>query len=86
MSASGLLKFPILRLDDWSTWGRWFEAAGLTTPPLPGPVLNRASMLIDAAIDGQGVTLARTAHAALHGRSDQPVSAAGSVWSPKGRA
>jgi hypothetical protein len=29
-----------------------------------GPALNRASMLIDAAIDGQGIALARTALAA----------------------
>src|SRR5262249_48942363 len=27
-----LLKFPLLRLNDWSTWNRWFEAAGITTP------------------------------------------------------
>ena len=31
---------------------------------VPGPVLNRASMLIDAAVDGQGIALARTALAA----------------------
>jgi LysR family glycine cleavage system transcriptional activator len=29
-----------------------------------GPVLNRASMVIDAAVDGQGVALARTTLAA----------------------
>jgi LysR family glycine cleavage system transcriptional activator len=75
-SASDLLKYPLLRLDDWTTWGRWFEAAGVTTPVMPGPVLNRASMLIDAAIDGQGVALARTALAAwdiVHGRLVRPV-------------
>src|SRR5436305_9803012 len=53
--ASDLLKFPLLRLDDWSTWSRWFDAAGMPNPVLRGPVLNQASMLIDAAIDGQGV-------------------------------
>jgi hypothetical protein len=26
-----------------------------------GPVMNRASMVIDAAVDGQGIALARTA-------------------------
>jgi LysR family glycine cleavage system transcriptional activator len=75
-SASDLLKFPLLRLDDWSNWGRWFDAAGLTTQATPGPVLNRASMLIDAAVDGQGIALARTALAALdliHGRLVRPV-------------
>jgi LysR family glycine cleavage system transcriptional activator len=76
-SASDLLKFPLLRLDDWSNWGRWFDAAGLTTQATPGPVLNRASMLIDAAVDGQGVALARTALASLdliHGRLVRPVA------------
>jgi len=76
-SAADLLKFPLLRLDDWTNWGRWFEAAGVTTPPMPGPVLNRASMLIDAAIEGQGIGLARTALAAwdiIHGRLVRPVN------------
>jgi LysR family transcriptional regulator, glycine cleavage system transcriptional activator len=74
--AEDLLGFPLLRLDDWTNWGRWFEATGLNTPATPGPVLNRASMLIDAAIDGQGVALARTALAAwdiIHGRLVRPV-------------
>ena len=50
--ASDLLRFPLLRLDDWKTWARWFDTAGVTTPVVPGPVLDRASMLIDAAVDG----------------------------------
>ena len=92
MSAADLLKFPLLRLDDWTTWGRWFEPAGVTTPATPGPVLNRASMLIDAAVDGQGVALARTALAAwdiIHGRLVRPVdvslAVANTYWivSPK---
>ena len=61
---SDLLKFPLLRLEDWSTWSRWFDAAGVSNPVAHGPVLNQASMLIDAAINGQGVALARTALAA----------------------
>lgn len=76
LSAADLLKLPLLRLDDWTNWGRWFEAAGVVTPPIAGPVINRASMLIDAAIDGQGVALARTALAAwdlVHGRLVRPV-------------
>jgi LysR family glycine cleavage system transcriptional activator len=63
-TASELLKFPLLRLDDWKTWTRWFEAAGVTDPVAHGPILNRASMLIDAAVDGHGVALARTVLAA----------------------
>jgi LysR family transcriptional regulator, glycine cleavage system transcriptional activator len=74
--ASDLLKFPLLHLDDWKTWMRWFDAAGVTDPVPHGPVLNRASMLIDAAVDGQGVALARTALAAwdlVHGRLVKPI-------------
>jgi LysR family transcriptional regulator, glycine cleavage system transcriptional activator len=76
VSAADLLRFPLLRLDDWTTWGHWFEAAGVAAPAKPGPILNRASMLIDAAIDGQGVALARTALAAwdiIHRRLVRPV-------------
>jgi LysR family glycine cleavage system transcriptional activator len=74
-TASDLLKFPLLRLDDWSTWTKWFEAAGVTDPVAHGPVLNRASMLIDAAVDGQGIALARTTLAAwdlINGRLVRP--------------
>ena len=75
--ASDLLKFPLLRLDDWNNWARWFEAAGVPADPLAhGPVLNRASMLIDAAVDGQGIALARTALAAwdlINGRLVRPI-------------
>jgi LysR family transcriptional regulator, glycine cleavage system transcriptional activator len=71
-----LLKFPLLRLNDWSGWSRWFDAAGVSNPVMRGPVLNQASMLIDAAIDGQGVALARTALAAwdlINGRLVAPI-------------
>jgi LysR family glycine cleavage system transcriptional activator len=60
-------------------WARWLEAAGVANPdPSQGPILNRASMVIDAAVDGQGVALARTTLAAwdlLNGRLVQPFSA-----------
>jgi LysR family transcriptional regulator, glycine cleavage system transcriptional activator len=71
-----LLKFPLLRLEDAKNWTRLFEAAGVKAAVGPGPVLNRASMLIDAAIDGQGVALARTALAAwdlVNGRLVRPI-------------
>jgi LysR family transcriptional regulator, glycine cleavage system transcriptional activator len=74
--ASDLLTFPLLRLEGWTTWSKWFEAAGVSAPPRGGPVLNQASMLIDAAIDGQGIALARTTLAAwdlLHGRLVIPI-------------
>ena len=74
--ASDLLELPLLRLDGWKTWTRWFDAAGVADPVLRGPVLDSASMLIDAAVDGQGVALARTSLAArnlIDGRLVRPV-------------
>ncbi len=74
--AADLLKFPLLRLEDAKNWTRLFKAAGVKATVGPGPVLNRASILIDAAIDGQGIALARTALAAwdlINGRLVRPV-------------
>ena len=71
-----VLRHPLLHLDDRTYWPRWLEAAGVRAEgPLQGPVMNRASMLIDAAIDGQGIALARTALAAgdlIAGRLAKP--------------
>ena len=62
---SDVLKFPLIYLDDRKDWTQWLEAVGVVGAELPhGPVLNRASMVIDAAIDGQGIALARTTLAA----------------------
>jgi LysR family transcriptional regulator, glycine cleavage system transcriptional activator len=70
------LKHPLLHLDDWKDWSRWLEAADLAdADALHGPVLNRASMIIDAAVDGQGIALARTTLAAgdlINGRLVRP--------------
>jgi LysR family transcriptional regulator, glycine cleavage system transcriptional activator len=75
-----LLRLPLLRLSDESEWPRWLEAAGVAGAPAAlGPVMNRASMVIDAAIDGQGVALARTTLAAadlLAGRLVRPFATA----------
>jgi LysR family glycine cleavage system transcriptional activator len=72
-----ILKFPLLHLNDHKAWSRWFDAAGVSDPELArGPVMNRDSMLIDAAVDGQGVALARTTLAAwdlINGRLIRPV-------------
>ncbi len=69
-------KFPLLHLDARSDWPRWLEAAGVSGADVSrGPVMNRASMLIDAAIDGQGIALARSALAAwdlINGRLVRP--------------
>jgi LysR family transcriptional regulator, glycine cleavage system transcriptional activator len=75
-----VLKFPLLHLDRREDWGRWLDAAGVACPDLShGPIMNRASMLIDAAIDGQGIALARSALAAwdlINGRVVRPFATA----------
>jgi LysR family glycine cleavage system transcriptional activator len=73
---SDLLKLPLLHLDDSKAWSQWFDAASVTGAEMShGLVLNRASMLIDAAVDGQGFALARTTLAAwdlINGRLARP--------------
>jgi LysR family glycine cleavage system transcriptional activator len=74
---SDMLKFSLLHLDeDRKAWSKWFDAAGIADIKMShGLVLNRASMLIDAAVDGQGVALARTTLAAwdlINGRLAKP--------------
>jgi LysR family glycine cleavage system transcriptional activator len=60
-----LTSFKLLHLDNREAWSKWFDAAGVSDVEIArGPVLDRASMLIDAAVDGQGIALARTALAA----------------------
>ncbi len=62
-------------------WRAWTDAAGLADPAVAdidvrrGPRFNQASMAIEAAVDGVGVALARTALASLDlaaGRLVQP--------------
>jgi LysR family transcriptional regulator, glycine cleavage system transcriptional activator len=73
---SDILKFPLLHLDARSDWAVWLENAGVIGADVSrGPIMNHASMLIDAAIDGQGIALARTVLAAwdlVHGRLVRP--------------
>src|SRR5258708_33370012 len=73
---SVLRKSPVLHLENRKAWSQWFDAAGVAAGELShGLTLNRASMLIDAAVDGQGVALARTTLAAwdlINGRLARP--------------
>ena len=76
---SDVLKFPLLHLDDREAWSKWLGAAGIDAELSQGPVLNRASMVIDAAVDGQGIALARTTLAAwdlINGRLVRPFAEA----------
>jgi len=63
-------------VDDRKDWTQWLEAAGVHGVELAhGPVLNRVTMAIDAAVDGQGIVLARTTLAAtdlINGRLLRP--------------
>jgi LysR family transcriptional regulator, glycine cleavage system transcriptional activator len=62
---SDLGRFTLLHVSDRQGWQQWLDFAGVDgVDPSRGPVVNHASMAIDAAVDGQGVTLARTALAA----------------------
>ena len=74
-----VLKFRLLSLDGSKEWSRWLDVAGVVDAnPSRGLVLNHASMLLDAAIDGQGIALARTTLAAgdlLNGRLIRPFAA-----------
>ena len=65
LTAADVLNLPLLHLDDHSGWQRWLESAEVNAPKyLQGVVLNRASMVIDAAINGQGIGLTRSTLAA----------------------
>ncbi len=79
----GALKTPadlkgraLLHVTDRRDWDRWLEAAGASkVDAARGPVFSQASMAIDAAADGQGIALARSALAAydlLNGRLVRP--------------
>jgi LysR family glycine cleavage system transcriptional activator len=71
-----ILKFPLIHLDSRQDWTKWLLSVGIRdADAMHGPVLNRASMVIDAAINGQGIALARTTLAAwdlINGRLVRP--------------
>jgi LysR family transcriptional regulator, glycine cleavage system transcriptional activator len=73
---SDILKYPLIHMDSRADWSKWLQAAGLEDAAvIHGPVLNRASMVIDAAINGQGIALARTTLSAwdlINGRLVRP--------------
>jgi LysR family transcriptional regulator, glycine cleavage system transcriptional activator len=75
-----ILKFPLLHLDTREDWAVWLDSAGVAGADVSrGSIMNHASMLIDAAIDGQGIALARTVLAAwdlVHGRLVRPFAQA----------
>ncbi|HEY2395670.1 MAG TPA: transcriptional regulator GcvA [Rudaea sp.] len=59
-----LARVPLLRIRNQS-WAPWFAAAGVNqTEPRRGPVFNDSELALQAAIQGQGVVLARGSLAA----------------------
>jgi LysR family glycine cleavage system transcriptional activator len=64
-SPADLARRTLLHVNDRRDWSKWLEAAQVAGVDADhGPIFNQASMAIDAAIDGQGIALARTALAA----------------------
>ena len=55
-----LARHTLLRSDDeW--WKPWFDAVGLDWPePSRGPVFNDSALMLQAAVEGQGIALARS--------------------------
>ena len=74
---SALQALPLLR-SPLEPWAPWFSAAGLAWPePASGPRFADLGLLIEAAVSGQGVALARPtlARHALDGGALVPLSA-----------
>ncbi len=58
--AADLGRVPLIHDDDYSHWRTWLTAAGLSNVNAErGTIFTDASMLLEAAIAGQGVALAR---------------------------
>jgi len=77
---SDLNRFTLIHVSDrqgWSSrlgWGQWLDFAGVSgVDSSHGLALDQASMAIDAAVDGQGVVLTRTALAAWDLIGGRPV-------------
>lgn len=64
-SPADLKHHTLLHINERRDWAKWLEAADVTDVDFTrGPVFSQASMAIDAAIDGRGIALARSALAA----------------------
>lgn len=59
MSPQDLSRATLLR-NPWTPWVRWFNAVGLDWPePTKGPLYSDSTLLLRAALEGQGVALGR---------------------------
>ncbi len=57
-SPADLMQEKLLRSYRSDEWPRWFAAAGLEAPPIRGTVFDSSWMMVDTAIQGDGVALA----------------------------
>ena len=75
-----LARFPLLHLELRDAWEEWLQAANVEGVNLGrGHIFNQASLAIDAAVDGQGIALSRSALSArdlLAGRLVRPFALA----------
>jgi LysR family transcriptional regulator of beta-lactamase len=55
---SALLAETLLRSYRAADWPDWFAAAGLSPPPIRGPVFDSSWVMVEAAMQGIGVALA----------------------------
>ena len=55
---SELAQFRLVTTDD-EPWTPWLKAAGVRLPEPTGPLFNDAAMMVQAAVDGRGIALAR---------------------------
>jgi LysR family transcriptional regulator, regulator of gene expression of beta-lactamase len=55
---SALLAETLLRSYRAADWPDWFAAAGLSPPPIRGPVFDSSWVMVEAALQGIGVALA----------------------------
>lgn len=55
---SGLAQFRLMTSDD-EPWAPWFKAAGVKLAEPSGPIFSDSSMVVQAAVDGRGIALAR---------------------------
>jgi len=61
-SPEDLKRHTLLHVNDRRDWSQWLEAADVKTTDIErGPIFNQAHMAIDAAVNGQGIALSRTA-------------------------
>lgn len=57
-SPQDLANETLLRSYRADEWARWFEAAGMETRALRGPVFDSSRLMVEAAMQGAGVALA----------------------------